>query len=418
MASAPLELRSLAGTGPESAVVEGQLWSGMRVGILGGPVDASGSRWYRVQVGSLIGWVAAGSLDGVAWLASVQNGLIGFGAYAPADSGVEILGMSMDVGDARQLAVISNVQLLSMDPRPAVVPVISCGDGITPAWSATGEWLSVIVAPACSGVIFTVGADGTHLRRVGDAQRGSWSPDGRTLAFDEVLPFCGTWPCGDDLGPWEIFAVTLPDGIPRVLTHGEEGNAFANPQWSPDGTQIAMSRSLTASTGEIADEAVFTAPVGGGEQRRLTTGSVVGWLPDGTGLIVSRSQPDGTGADLFVVSADGATEEPWKAGEVTFSPDGRWLLSSDWRDGGPTATLVRNDGTQRITLPTGWNVHGWSADGQQLLFSTDLPFDGWQSLYALDLLSGQTREIHRFPPGELASFGGFVVQPVLVYDLN
>ena len=418
VASSPLELRTLASTGPESELLEGRLWPGMRVAILGGPLDASGYRWYRVQVGGLIGWTAAASLDGEVWLASVHNGRIAFGAYAPAGAGVEILATAMDGWDVRQLAVIPRADLIGTSSGRGIVPALQCADGLTPAWSPTGQWLSLVVAPDCSGVIFIVGADGTHLRRIDHMERAAWSPDGQTVAFDLETPFCGSWPCGDDLGPWEVLLATLPDGAARAVTHGEEGDAFANPQWSPDGAQIAVSRWQSAPGGEIADETVFLVPTDGGEQRRLTAGSVVGWLPDGSGLVVSRRRADASGEDLYLVSPDGSSEARWTAGRVQFSPDGRWMLGTRWEDGQPTATLTRNDATERITLPTGWEVHSWSADGQKLLFSADIPSDGWRSLYALDLTSGEVRELNAFPPGELATFGGFVVEPVLAYDLN
>ena len=49
VASSPLVLRSAPGTGADSTMLPGRLWPGMRVGLLRGPVDASGYQWYRVQ---------------------------------------------------------------------------------------------------------------------------------------------------------------------------------------------------------------------------------------------------------------------------------------------------------------------------------------------------------------------------------
>src|SRR5918999_5661248 len=77
IADEPLVLRGEPSGNAEMLVT--QLAPGMRAGVAEGPVVADGDVWYRLRVGQIDGWAAAGSRDGVPWLASIHNGLIAVG---------------------------------------------------------------------------------------------------------------------------------------------------------------------------------------------------------------------------------------------------------------------------------------------------------------------------------------------------
>lgn len=413
VASSPLEVRSAPGTGADSIVLPDRLWPGMRVGLLRGPIDASGYRWYRVRVGDITGWAAAGSVDGDAWLASVHNGRIAFGARAPANAGVEILSLELDGTGVRQLAIIPMSEALPLPTGAALRPVLQCGSSLTPAWSSDGTWLSFVSALDCFGVIFTLRSDGSGLLRLAEGRGAAWAPSGSTLAFDINIPYCGGPPC-DDGGPWDLFGVQLPGGNPTRLTQGGYLDGSVNPLWSPDGSLIAFTRFNGNET-----RGTYLVQSDGAHERRLTDGSLAGWLPDGSGVVVSRELADFSGSEWFIVAVDGS-EKALAGGFGSLSPDGRWMVTTGWDadHGQPTAAISRLVGGEQIALPSGWNALAWTPDGGELIFSVQDAVYASTNLMSLELGTGRIRSIYYFGTGQLAEFGGFAVQPVLVNDLN
>lgn len=412
VATSAVAVRSAPGTGPDSTILAGRLWPGMRFGILEGPVASSGYRWYRVQVGDLTGWAAAGSFHGEAWLASVRNGRIAFGAYAPANAGVEILSMAFDGTDVRQLATIPWSETMPAPATATLLPVISCGDALTPAWSSDGLWLSLVSAPNCEGVIFALRSDGSGLTRAAEGQRAAWAPTGPTLAFDLNSPYCAG-PC-EGQGPWDVFRINLPGGQPQRLSRGGTLDQSFNPLWSPDQALIAFTR-WHGTDGRWT----YVVQANGSAERRLSAGSLLGWLPDGSGVIVSREAPDSVGGRVFTVALD-ASQKALSGGFESFSPDGSWTLARTWdADSGEATNLIAKlGGGSEIALPADWNTLGWSPDGTALLITVEDYDLGVVNLRSLELATGVVRDIRAFRFGELASITNFAVQPLLVGDLN
>lgn len=317
--------------------------------------------------------------------------------------------MAFDGTDVKQLATIPMADAL---PAPAVQPVLTCASGLTPTWSPAGDWLSFVSALDCDGVIFVLRADGSGLTRLAEGQRASWAPVGTMLAYDLNSPYCGGPPCGD--GPWDLFTVRLPGGQPLRITHGEGFDRSINPRWSPDHGQIAFTRWDEPT----APDAYIIGADGTGE-RRLSVGSVVDWLADGSGVYVSRTRADYSGEDLFLVGLNGS-ERPVQRVSTDLSPDRTWMMFSqaDPVTGEFSRILARVDGTKEVRLPVEWTVQGWSADGQTLLVSARDPSGSFVNLMAADLSTGALITIRSFAWNELAEFGGFAVQPILVNDLN
>ncbi len=145
----------------------------------------------------------------------------------------------------------------------------------------------------------------------------------------------------------DLWIVSRNGGAARRLTATPEMET--DPEFSPDGSLIAFSRTSGGNTD------VCVVPVTGGEPKRLTyhpgLDRVRGWTPDGKRIIFATdraSVPQASFLRLFSVPADGGVEEALpmpRAFTGAYSPDGRrfayeeistafvpgWYETSLWR---------------------------------------------------------------------------------------
>lgn len=205
------------------------------------------------------------------------------------------------------------------DASGRIVPD-ACVGAHTPAWSRDGSKIAFsysLVNEEWSGAslklrrgIWIVNADGSDPRRVTQLEPStSWddepqfSPDGKKLVFTRV-----------DLARQKdaVFTVNV-DGSGLAQLTPWALNAAGDPEWSPDGKWI-----------------VFTAP---------SPGNVYKVRPDGTRLTNLTKQK--AGGFQYLSSS--------------FSPDGRWIVSSRTPGAGPDGhadlLVMRPDGS-RIRLLT------------------------------------------------------------------
>ena len=192
----------------------------------------------------------------------------------------------------------------------------------------------------------------------------SWSPDGERLVF----------PIDDDL--WLI------DRTGDNLTQLTSQPGFeAFPDWSPDGARIAFIR--FADVDDIGDLHIVDAD--GGNDLLLVAGvpkraiSMPDWSPDGTLLAVNGFDTQSGGAGIFTVDAvSGAVELVVEGvgGGPDWSTDGNSILST--RIIGPRLVITRvaADGSGSVDLTDASfssAFPGWSANGNQVVFTTHLP---------------------------------------------
>lgn len=140
-----------------------------------------------------------------------------------------------------------------------------------PRWSPDGTALAFSSGRNGGGIdLHVIGADGSDLRRLtfaGEVFMGSWSPDGRRLAF------------------------TVREGIAsRVGLIGRDGSDRLElpplvtddaPDWSPDGLEIAYQ--------SFDDRAIHVIGLDGSNDRRLSpdglTDGLPRWSPDGRQIL-------------------------------------------------------------------------------------------------------------------------------------
>ncbi|MGQ0701928.1 MAG: protein kinase domain-containing protein, partial [Gemmatimonadales bacterium] len=149
------------------------------------------------------------------------------------------------------------------------------------------------------------------LRNAGWAPR--FSPDGSRIAYGDGIP--------DDVWIYE-----LATGAKRRLT--TEGTSSNDPQWSPDGRELAYDSDRPSQKDLLVRNADGT-----GAERRVVVRAGLQWPSDwsSTGYIVYTEVSLDENRDIWAVKADGS-EPPfvyrnsrfWERG-AQVSPDGRWI---------------------------------------------------------------------------------------------
>ena len=144
--------------------------------------------------------------------------------------------------------------------------------------------------------------------------RGSWSPDGKSIAFNS-----------DRLGEMNIWLRSLTDSSERQLTRGPGGDY--QPNWSPDGQTLVF---FSARSG---NPDIWAVSVADGKLRQLTqdpeTDTNPFYSPDGK-QIAFVSDRDGR-AEIWVMGAEGA--QPRRVTSIgvgghflRFTPDGQSIV--------------------------------------------------------------------------------------------
>ena len=167
------------------------------------------------------------------------------------------------------------------------------------SWSPDGKAIAYTEVHNRSDV-FLVRLDGgrTRLTKDGLSSDPSWSPDGRWIAYFRDTPAAGLQ---------QHVYVMSPDGSgQRALVKGGDSSDLS---WSPDSRRLAYAYSLV-----LDDQAIATVEVASGQVRQLTPKSETSvwkspsWSPDGSMLVVTRygSRPLD---EVWVMSRTGAAKK-------------------------------------------------------------------------------------------------------------
>jgi len=159
---------------------------------------------------------------------------------------------------------------------------------INPAWSPDGRRIAfedILDNPPGSGGIYTIGADGTgltHLAKTGQSGP-AWSPDGTRIAY---------------VGGNYLYTIS-PDGQDRVQVAYDRWSP-SDPDWSPDGKFIAWDEFGSSTWALDADGS-------NNHKIRDETFQPV-WSPDGSQIACVMIGHDGTDAGLYlgIMNADGS----------------------------------------------------------------------------------------------------------------
>jgi len=181
--------------------------------------------------------------------------------------------------------------------------------GDTYEWSRDGR--SVLATVSRSGrhalALLSTGGEGGRILTPPDlvAERGTWSPDGRLVAFR------GSRPAESNAA--DIFVMDVSTGEVRRLTRDLPGipAQWFPPQWSPDGRTIAFDVNRLDAATPIG---IFLVPLDGSDVERLTPVGMAAMLPywspmgDWIAFANLHTSPGKCHTDLFAMRADGSDE--------------------------------------------------------------------------------------------------------------
>lgn len=215
-----------------------------------------------------------------------------------------------------------------------------------------------------------------HLFKVKTFQQAALSPDGKQVAWVQELTVGGdTQICRKEVG-----AAARP---PACITAGKTAHSEGGVAWSPDSSQIAF-----LSDAEAKDQLqLYVAANGSGKPRKLT--SVNGYLTS------PQWSPDGT--QIAVLFTKGA---PRPAGPLEpTKPDSGVVESQIFEQ--RLAIVDAKTGAIREISPADMFVYeyDWSPDSRKLVYIS-APGDGddnwWIArLYTIDAASGTPQEIYK-----------------------
>ena len=182
-------------------------------------------------------------------------------------------------------------------------------------------------------------------------------------------------------GNVEIYKMKSDGSNQTRLTFNEASDTY--PVWSPDGRQIAF------HSNRAGNDEIYVMNADGSSQRNLTHhpgyDAFPDWHPDGERIAFASDRQGGKNHDIFVMDTDGNNVQQITdlffpvASKPKWSPEGTRIAFEAGSDKVRQIYIVNADGSHRwqVTNVGGRNttiLHGWSPDGQQILYTQ--PVDG------------------------------------------
>ncbi len=238
-------------------------------------VDPDGSNSERLTDNGTFDAHPIVSPDGteIAFLSSRNNNSVG--------ENVDLFVMNADGSDVREVTTLS-IYYGYMD------------------WSPDGEKLVYGDASNNNDDIYVINVDGSGKSRLTDDPEvdvePSWSPDGSRIVF-----------ASNRDGDYDLYTVDSNGDDLQRLTDDQSDNR--QPRWSPDGSEVAFSSDRGGSWDHI-----YTLEVESGDITQVTGKDASNdnkdrwptWSPDGSEIAFQSVAFEGTGLEIYKVSADGS----------------------------------------------------------------------------------------------------------------
>jgi Tol biopolymer transport system component/DNA-binding winged helix-turn-helix (wHTH) protein len=275
--------------------------------------------------------------------------------------------------------------------------LLAGGAALTAALAGAVWWQSTGRSRAAADIPQQLTAPARPYQLITSAPGFEFSP---TLSPDASMVAYLSSPAEEIVGS-AILVQATNQSQPRELTRPPTGAWDSNPEWSPNGREIAFIRRVPGE-----DCKIMAVSVAGGDERVLGdcdrgNRPSFDWTPDGSGLIFSSAAAGAGPPGLRVLNL---TTGRWRhlqygatADDVDFaprySPDGRWIvfirntpLGDLWRipaNGGRPERLTRQYAELR-----GWD---WAPDGRHIVFGRRV--DSHTRLYRMSMSSGEIRDL-------------------------
>jgi dipeptidyl aminopeptidase/acylaminoacyl peptidase len=265
----------------------------------------------------------------------------------------------------------------------------------------------------------------------------SWSPDGKSIAFDHRVN-----PELKNGGSADISIVTVADASVRRLV--TQDGPDSHPVWSPDGSRIAFETAMANPAFFYTNSVIASVPASGGTPTVLSAAfdedpQLVDWKPSGlyfaassrtyaylyrldpdSKAIAKLPAPDQTVNSSFSLSKDGQTMAFLRAGARTMSE----LFVVSGSGGTPREKKLTDMGAQAASWPVGTlEVVSWkSQDGAMIegVLHKPADFDASKKYPLLVVIHGGPTGISRAIPftSTIYPIDVWVPQGVLVLEPN
>lgn len=213
-------------------------------------------------------------------------------------------------------------------------------------------------------VVDVASGDRRVIHRVRDhIEAPNWSPDGRYLLYNSN---------------GRIYTIPVEGGAPQLVDTGFATNINNDHGISPDGTMLVISDQSREDNGSR----IYTLPIEGGTPRLVTPLAPSywhGWSPDGETLAYVADR--GGDYDIYTIPVGGGEERrlttaPGLDDGPDYSPDGRYIYFNSVRTGTMQIWRMRADGNEQeqVTFDAynDWFPHP-SPDGRWIVFLSYQP---------------------------------------------
>jgi len=285
-----------------------------------------------------------------------------------------------------RLAFVSDSHLFVVDADSRTARQLTkSGDASALTWSADGEWLAFSVRNAPGYEDYTTWitrAEGSDARPLdGMSDTFAWSPTGHQLA---IAGFC----CSDLRGG--LFVVDAEHGKRQIVP---QGSNITTVKWAPDGKTLGYTANAISG---LAHYGVFSVGADGTNARRVVSGQLASWSPDGRSLLVNRD------ANVELVRFSDGTRRVLGRRVLAFDPPGWSAFSAqgdrvafiDFPGDGVMQAIVvcHADGTacRRLTNTEALDIAGppsFSPDGTQITFVSN------HALHVVTIANGTVRTL-------------------------
>jgi Tol biopolymer transport system component len=314
-----------------------------------------------------------------------------------SDIRTDLKRLKRDTDSAHYL--ISNA---ATEPLPGATPATSRVAKLTAHWRWLAFAFATLVGLSAIALRFHFGGSTASppsavevvplVSMAGKQVTPAFSPDGNQVAFSA---YDGPRP--------GIYTMLVGGEKPVQLTDNQNDCC---PTWSPDGKQIAFVRN--SDSGAKWD--FYAIPAFGGGARHLYTGAAETWLycdklnwsPDGKFLMFSEFVDNSSPAPLALLSLSDLTVRHITSPAShqfdcsgSFSPDGSnvvFVRSSMSADHGDLFVLKLGDSDPiRLTSGNSGGPPAWTADGKEIVFSSAI--GGLQNLWRMPATGGIPRPV-------------------------